>query len=144
MDDNKDNLINNDSKLEFSNQSSDIDNIVNQVEFTLKYSCLVVALFLSSYLIASQIIRSNYNNNGLNPSSLSKNNTNNQYKESQQEINNDYYVIFKNTEPSIKQIELFIAKNQHKLSQSDLDKIEELRLRRITELMAKKYINIAE
>ncbi len=53
-----------------------------------------------------------------------------------------YYVIFKNADPSIKQIELFLANNQHKLSQEELSAIEQLRNKKITELMARKYVQL--
>lgn len=53
-----------------------------------------------------------------------------------------YYVIFKNADPSIKQIELFLANNQHKLSQDELSAIEQLRNKKITELMARKYVQL--
>lgn len=55
-----------------------------------------------------------------------------------------YYVLFKNTEPSIKEIEMYIANNQNFLSPEKLQIIEGLRNRRITEIMAQKYLSMTK
>lgn len=56
-------------------------------------------------------------------------------------INSKYY-IFKNNEPSIKELEVFISKNINTMSEEDRQMLELVRQKRISELMAKKYLTI--
>ncbi len=57
---------------------------------------------------------------------------------------NESYVIYANIDPVIHRIEIFLAKNQNKLTQEELDKVEKFRSERITYLMAKKYKEITK
>ena len=52
------------------------------------------------------------------------------------------YTIYKDSDPVIAQIELFLAQNQFKLTNDELVIIEKRRQDRITELMAKKYLEV--
>jgi hypothetical protein len=72
-------------------------------------------------------------------SSSSKHNNQNQMLSEEQT-----YTVYKNTDPIIKKLELFLAQNQSRLTPQEIQKIETLRSQRITELMAKKYLDVIE
>lgn len=120
------------------------------IETTLKILFFGCFLFVSSYVLTDTY----YVGDSKNITAVSKKEKE-KSKEYYSNINTEppkvnvitntqesYYVIFKNADPSIKQIELFLANNQHKLSQEELSAIEQLRNKKITELMARKYVQL--
>lgn len=121
------------------------------IERTLKFLFFFGLIFISSYITTDYIyinsineqkkINQDYNNNQLNtktkPPINNNNQVNNQYNNKE-----GYYIIFKNVDPSIKQIEFFLAKNLHTLSPEEIYSIEQLRNKKITELMAKKFLSL--
>ena len=141
----------NKKEIEFKNLESmqNEQDIFNTHEAVLKYSFLALFIFCSAFLFTD--IYYIYKSPNIIKEVPHRNNMGIIYKQpdntmlhSSVNSHNDYYVLFKNTEPTIKEIELFIANNQYKLSKEELDAIEELRNRRITEIMARKYVYMTQ
>lgn len=63
-------------------------------------------------------------------------------KRNTKQQSSEKYYIFKNNEPSIKELEVFISKNLGKMSEEEIKMLELVRQKRISELMAKKYLTI--
>lgn len=126
------------------------NNKINLIENTLKTLFFVTLVFTVSY-IATDIYCLEKKPNNINVSKKEQSKSREYYSNintqpprvnSISNTQDAYYVIFKNADPSIKQIELFLANNQHKLSSEELEAIEHLRNKKITELMARKYVQL--
>ncbi len=126
------------------------NNKLHLTELILKVLFFGTLIFVTSYIITDTVhtdivnkkIQKNDNLSNKYNQYYSNLNTETSQPKQIKNIIEPYYVIFKNADPSIKQIELFLANNQHKLSEEELANIEQLRNKKITELMAKKYVQM--
>ncbi len=126
------------------------NNTIDLIELAVKSLFFGVLVFCTSYLITDI---NHMNGKELNVEKKIQNqpktkeyysniNTETPQVKKSVNISEPYYIIFKNADPSIKQIEVFLANNQHKLSEEELMAIEQLRKKKITELMARKYVQL--
>lgn len=126
------------------------NNKLHLTELILKVLFFGTLIFVASYIVTDTVhtdtgnkkIQKNNNLSNKPDKYYSNLNTDTIQPKQSKNIIEPYYVIFKNADPSIKQIELFLANNQHKLSEEELASIEQLRNKKITELMAKKYVQM--
>lgn len=108
----------------------------NQKDISFFIKSFFVSLFIFSWLFILSFMTTTL---VVEDSSSSKHNNQNQMLSEEQT-----YTVYKNTDPIIKKLELFLAQNQSRLTPQEIQKIENLRSQRITELMAKKYLDVIE
>ncbi len=109
--------------------------------FFLKTLLLFLTLFFSVYHLSSYFFHKKQieyidDINQANQQNIADSTIN------KKEHTNSNYYIFKNNEPSIKELEVFISKNINTMSEEDRQMLELVRQKRISELMAKKYLTI--
>lgn len=108
----------------------------NQKDISFFIKSFFVSLFIFSWLFMLSFMTTSL---VVEDSSSSKSNNQNQMISEEQT-----YTVYKNSDPIIKKLELFLAQNQSRLTPQEIQKIENLRSQRITELMAKKYLDVIE
>lgn len=132
-----------------------MNNISNKMRL---YYFLTISFLFFSLSFFSYSLYSNFLNNKLNTKEYTKKTNeeikylkdidHTEYLFLKKQINpnffNDRYLIFKNSEPTIKELEIFISNYRDQLSEEEIEMIEQVRQKRISQLMAKKYLKIIE